>query len=170
MTARPAPPDLRLPGHSRVSPAEDVAPISMAVMVRFLVLYDKPQDAAAFDRHYREVHVPMAEKLPGLRRYTVSHNPAPIRVSEPYYLLAKLDWDDMAALQQAFQSPEGQAARSTCQSSPAVVSGAWSTSSKRSRTLALSCVSRSREGAAISWSRMREAASTPTLVRLARRC
>src|ERR1039457_2495216 len=81
VTASPAPPDLRLPGHSRVSPAEDVAPISMAVMVRFLVLYDKPQDAAAFDRHYREVHVPMAEKLPGLRRYTVSHNPAPIRVS-----------------------------------------------------------------------------------------
>lgn len=28
---------------------------------------------------------------------------------QPYYLVAELDWDDMGALQQAFQSPEGQA-------------------------------------------------------------
>ncbi|MBV9710422.1 MAG: EthD family reductase [Ktedonobacteraceae bacterium] len=28
---------------------------------------------------------------------------------EPYYLIAELGWDDMAALQEAFQSPEGQA-------------------------------------------------------------
>jgi uncharacterized protein (TIGR02118 family) len=78
-------------------------------MVRFLVLYRQPQDVAAFESHYRDVHIPLARKLIGLRRYTISRNAAPIRGGEPYYLVAKLDWDDMAALQRAFQSPEGQA-------------------------------------------------------------
>ncbi|MDQ1367761.1 MAG: hypothetical protein QOF20_114 [Acidimicrobiaceae bacterium] len=77
-------------------------------MVRFLVLYDTPQDVEAFDRHYREVHIPLARKLPGLRRYTVSRAPSAIRGGEPYYLIAELDWDDIAALQRAFQSPEGK--------------------------------------------------------------
>jgi hypothetical protein len=27
-------------------------------MVRFLVLYDPPEDQAAFDKHYDEVHIP----------------------------------------------------------------------------------------------------------------
>lgn len=79
-------------------------------MVRFLVLYHRPADPEAFDRHYREVHIPLAKKLPGLRRYTVSRDPAPVRGGEPYYLVAELDWDDMESLQRAFQSPEGQAA------------------------------------------------------------
>jgi uncharacterized protein (TIGR02118 family) len=82
----------------------------MRCMVRFLVLYNRPQDPGEFDRYYRQVHIPLAKKLPGLRGYTISRDPAPIRGGEPYYLVAALDWDDMAALQQAFQSPEGQAA------------------------------------------------------------
>jgi uncharacterized protein (TIGR02118 family) len=78
-------------------------------MVRFLVLYDRPDDPEAFDRHYRDVHIPLARKIPGLRRYTVSRHATPVRGGEPYYLVAELDWDDMPALQHAFQSPEGQA-------------------------------------------------------------
>ena len=78
-------------------------------MVRFLVLYDKPRDPEAFERHYRDVHIPLAKKLPGLRRYTISRNVAPVRGGDVYYLVAELDWDDRAALQRAFQSPEGQA-------------------------------------------------------------
>ena len=53
-------------------------------MVRFLAMYDKPDDPEAFDRHYREVHIPLAAKLPGLRRYTISRNPAPTRDREAY--------------------------------------------------------------------------------------
>jgi uncharacterized protein (TIGR02118 family) len=55
------------------------------------------------------VHIPLAKKLPGLRRYTISRNHAPVRGDDPYYLVAELDWDDLAALQEAFRSPEGQA-------------------------------------------------------------
>src|SRR5512133_3577893 len=77
-------------------------------MVRFLVLYDQPEDPEAFDRHYREVHIPLARKLPGLRRYTISRNARSVRGAESY-LVAELDWDDIEALQRDFQSPEGQA-------------------------------------------------------------
>ena len=78
-------------------------------MVRFLVLYDTPSDIEAFERHYREVHIPLAKKLAGLRRYTLSRDAAPVRGGEAYYLIAELDWDDMDALKRAFQSPEGEA-------------------------------------------------------------
>lgn len=77
-------------------------------MVRFLVLYSRPADAAAFDRHYFDVHVPMAKQLPGLRRYTVSRNVSPIRGPEPFHLVAELDWDDMDSLRRDFASPLGQ--------------------------------------------------------------
>jgi hypothetical protein len=30
-------------------------------MVRFLVLYDTPEDPEVFDKHYSEVHIPLAK-------------------------------------------------------------------------------------------------------------
>jgi uncharacterized protein (TIGR02118 family) len=78
-------------------------------MVRLLVLYDTPDDPEAFDRHYREVHIPLTKKLPGLRRYTISRDAVRVRGGEAYYLVAELDWDDMDSLRNAFSSPAGQA-------------------------------------------------------------
>lgn len=63
----------------------------------------------AFEQHYHEVHIPLAKKLPGLRRYTLSRNAAQIRGGDPYYLVAELDWDSMEDLKEAFQSPQGRA-------------------------------------------------------------
>jgi uncharacterized protein (TIGR02118 family) len=74
---------------------------------RLLVMYDKPSDIEAFERHYREVHVPLAKQLPGLRRYTVSHDTTPM-IGEPYYLVVMLDWDDMEALGAALGSDIGK--------------------------------------------------------------
>jgi len=76
---------------------------------RFLVLYETPADPAAFDRHYREVHLPLARKLPGLRRYTVGREPAGVRGGEPCHLVAELEWDTMEELRAAFAGPEGRA-------------------------------------------------------------
>jgi len=77
---------------------------------RFLVLYDTPRDVEAFERHYRDVHLPLARALPGLRRYTLGRDVRSIRGDGPFYLVGELEWDDMAALQAAFASPEGLAA------------------------------------------------------------
>src|ERR1700729_3368387 len=75
---------------------------------RFLVLYETPADPDAFDRYYREVHLPLALRLPGLRHYTVGRDAAAIRGGQPYYLIGELEWDTMADLRAAFGSPEGR--------------------------------------------------------------
>jgi uncharacterized protein (TIGR02118 family) len=75
-------------------------------MVRLLVLYNPPEDAAAFDKHYNEIHIPLAKQLPGLVRYTISRN---LAVNAQYYLIAELDWADMASAQAALRSPVGAA-------------------------------------------------------------
>jgi uncharacterized protein (TIGR02118 family) len=81
----------------------------MATTARFLVLWGRPGDPAAFERHYRKVHIPLALQIPGLRRYTLSRDITPVRGEDVYYLVAELDFDDLAALRAAFQSPQGQA-------------------------------------------------------------
>jgi uncharacterized protein (TIGR02118 family) len=86
-------------------------------MVRLVVLYKTPQDTAAFDKHYFETHIPLAKKIPGLRKYEVSHGPVinPMGKSD-VHLVATLEFDDVTAIQQAFASPEGQAAGADAQS------------------------------------------------------
>jgi uncharacterized protein (TIGR02118 family) len=80
-------------------------------MARLLVMYKTPRDAAAFDKHYFEKHVPIAKKIPGLRKYEVSQGPVvnPMGGAN-YHLVATLHFDDVDAIQNAFGSAEGQAA------------------------------------------------------------
>jgi uncharacterized protein (TIGR02118 family) len=75
----------------------------------FLALYEKPADPDTFDRHYREVHIPLGRRLPGLRRYTVARDVTAVRGGEPSYLVAELEWETMDDLRAAFDSPEGRA-------------------------------------------------------------
>lgn len=37
-------------------------------MAQMIMTYKTPRNPAAFDRHYIEVHVPLAKQLPGLRK------------------------------------------------------------------------------------------------------
>jgi uncharacterized protein (TIGR02118 family) len=75
------------------------------------VLYNHPQDPAAFDRHYRDVHAPLAASAPGLVSYTVTHcEPGPDGSAPPFHLVAVLTWASAEALQAALGSPEVQAA------------------------------------------------------------
>jgi uncharacterized protein (TIGR02118 family) len=83
----------------------------MTAMARFLVLWGTPADPDIFEHHYREVHVPLVKKLPGVRRYTFSRDTRPVR-GDLYYQIAEVDFDDITALQRAFASPEGRAAAS----------------------------------------------------------
>ena len=51
-------------------------------------MYKNPHDAAAFDKHYFEKHVSIAKKIPGVRKYEVSHGsiatPVPIIMITAY--------------------------------------------------------------------------------------
>jgi uncharacterized protein (TIGR02118 family) len=74
-------------------------------------LYNHPEDVEAFDKHYDEVHGPLAVKFPGLQRFTISRpGPDPDGNKPAYHLIAVLDWADEAAFQAAAGSPEMEAA------------------------------------------------------------
>jgi uncharacterized protein (TIGR02118 family) len=80
-------------------------------MARLLVMYKTPRDAAAFDKHYAEKHIPLAKKIPGVRKYEVSKGGVATPAGPAgYHLVAILQFDDVAAVQKAFASAEGQAA------------------------------------------------------------
>jgi uncharacterized protein (TIGR02118 family) len=80
-------------------------------MARLVVMYGMPKDPAAFDKHYFEAHVPIAKRVPGLRKYEVSRGPIATPAGPAkFHLIATLHFDDMQAIQNAFGSPQGQAA------------------------------------------------------------
>jgi uncharacterized protein (TIGR02118 family) len=74
-------------------------------MFQLTVLHNIPADRAAFDQYYDSVHLPLAKKLPGVRRFTVARPASP-----SYHVVAVLEWDDEQAYQASMDSPEGQAA------------------------------------------------------------
>ena len=77
---------------------------------RLVVSYGQPTDTGAFDDYYRDTHVPLATKIPGLRKFTVGH-PQPLDPSiDAPYMVAELDFDSEEAMGQGFASNEGQAA------------------------------------------------------------
>lgn len=80
-------------------------------MAKLVVLYSKPSDPAAFDAYYESTHAPLAKKIPGLKRYEISTGPVKTPAGDaPWYLVAILGFDSVAALQAGLASPEGQAA------------------------------------------------------------
>lgn len=86
-------------------------------MAQLVVLYKTPADVDAFDEHYFGTHIPLARKLPGLRKYEVSQGTVmtPAGPSN-VHLVATLHFDDMAAILKAFASAEGQTAAADAQS------------------------------------------------------
>src|SRR6476646_7641093 len=79
-------------------------------MARMIVIYRTPKDPAAFDAHYFDVHVPLAKRLPGLRKYEVSRRPILTPAGDPEpYLVGMLYFDDMASMRRACETTEGKA-------------------------------------------------------------
>ena len=80
-------------------------------MARMVVIYRTPENVEAFDRHYFDIHVPLAKKLPGLRKYEVSDGliATPTETAD-VHRIGTLYFDDLAAIEKAFASAEGRAA------------------------------------------------------------
>lgn len=80
-------------------------------MIRLLVLYGQPQDPEAFDRYYRDHHIPIAKRIKGLVKWTIGKvQGTPGGEPAPYYYVADLYMESRAAFEQMLASPEGQAA------------------------------------------------------------
>jgi uncharacterized protein (TIGR02118 family) len=80
-------------------------------MVRLLVLYGHPKDPAAFDKYYKESHVPIAKRMKGLKKWTVGKVVADQNgKASPYYYIADLYADTREAFDEILSTPEGMAA------------------------------------------------------------
>lgn len=77
---------------------------------KLVVLYGTPDDPAAFDAHYRDVHAPLVEHLPGLERWSSAKFVGAADNGDlPYHRIVELHFADADALQAAFGSDEGKA-------------------------------------------------------------
>lgn len=79
-------------------------------MVRLTVLYGHPDDPAAFDKYYREVHIPLARKMKGLQGWTIGKCESLDDSRPAYYMIVGLYADSREDLEAIIASPEGQAA------------------------------------------------------------
>jgi uncharacterized protein (TIGR02118 family) len=78
-------------------------------MVKLVALYKKPHDQKAFEDHYFNIHVPLAEKIPGLKKMELSRVTGSPMGESDYYLIAEMYFEDMEALKNGMSSPEGKA-------------------------------------------------------------
>jgi uncharacterized protein (TIGR02118 family) len=80
------------------------------VVHRLVVQYGQPTDPAEFDRHYRDVHIGLAQAIPGLLRFTIGHPRTLDGSTPPAYLVAELDFESAEALAAGMGAPAGTAA------------------------------------------------------------
>jgi len=78
------------------------------VAARLIVLYAHPEDAAAFDAHYREVHTPIVRQYPNLRDLKVTRADGVAGRTPDYYLTAEMTFDSRADLDAALASDAGR--------------------------------------------------------------
>src|SRR5690625_3755562 len=80
-------------------------------MYKATILYGHPDDPEAFDRYYREVHIPIARQMQGLTGWTITWLEPDVNGNPPeYYLIAELWAESRQALQAILASEAGQAA------------------------------------------------------------
>ncbi|MFE7420129.1 EthD family reductase [Rhodococcus sp. NPDC057529] len=78
--------------------------------LKVVVCYGHPDDPEAFDAYYRETHMPLARKIPGLAEFTWGKCSALEGDTPPYYGVASLFFPDTETLHNALTSEEMGAA------------------------------------------------------------
>ena len=82
-------------------------------MLKFMVVLYRRKDLSAeeFAANLRQIHAPMAERIPGLRRYVQNHVASDLSRKHPGWdAIVELYWDDRVSMEAAWHSPEGEAA------------------------------------------------------------
>lgn len=79
-------------------------------MASLVVLFRTSPDREAFVRHYREVHLPLVRRLPGLRSVHAWPITGTPQGESDYQLLARLEFDDQEAIRHALRSSDGRIA------------------------------------------------------------
>ena len=80
-------------------------------MVRLLILYGHPGDPEAFDKYYEEIHMPLARRMQGLKKWTIGKVlGAPDGGPSDYYYAADIYAESREAIEAILETPEGKAA------------------------------------------------------------
>ena len=77
-------------------------------MVRLIALYSQPEDPAAFDAHYRDVHAPIVRRYPNLLSMRLTKADGVGGRPAAYYLMAEMSFATRADLDQALASEPGR--------------------------------------------------------------
>ena len=77
-------------------------------MAKIIVLFGKPTDPALFDKQYWEDHVPIAKKMPLLKKYTVDRVVGAPRGEPAYYQIVELEFENMDSMKSALNSQAGR--------------------------------------------------------------
>jgi uncharacterized protein (TIGR02118 family) len=76
-------------------------------MPRLIALYNTPEDADAFDAHYRDVHTPIIARYPKIRDVRLTRPAGVAGRDAPYHLMAEMFFDSAADLDDALMSEAG---------------------------------------------------------------
>ncbi|CCB66818.1 MULTISPECIES: EthD family reductase [unclassified Hyphomicrobium] len=80
-------------------------------MIRLTIVYGLPNDGAAFDAHYQNIHCKLVDKMPRVQSFCYSRGPViSSDASKPAYLIAFLDYESNSDLEASMNSDEGKAA------------------------------------------------------------
>jgi len=74
-------------------------------MYKMIALFKKPEDTEKFDQYYFETHIPITEKIPGLRKVEITK----MSGSSPYYLMCEMYYDSKEAFKEASKTEESKA-------------------------------------------------------------
>ena len=77
-------------------------------MYDVVVLYDRPTDPAAFDEHYRQVHVPLVEAMPLITEF--AWGKVESTDSAGTYVVARMTYRSAEDATASLSGPAGQAA------------------------------------------------------------
>jgi uncharacterized protein (TIGR02118 family) len=78
------------------------------VAARLIALYNQPDDPAAFDAHYRDVHDPIVQRYPGIREVRLTKPDGVGGRQAPFYLMSEMIFASRAELDEALASEPGR--------------------------------------------------------------
>jgi uncharacterized protein (TIGR02118 family) len=77
-------------------------------VIRLIALYNQPDDPAAFDAHYRDVHALIVRRYPNLRGMRLTKADGIGDRPAAFYLISEMSFDSRADLDEALASDAGR--------------------------------------------------------------
>jgi len=79
-------------------------------VVKLVAMYKKPADVDAFEKHYKEIHTPLAKKMPNLQKMEVTHLFGSPGGEPKFYMMAEMYFESKDIMMASLSSEEGKAA------------------------------------------------------------